>query len=82
MSQDTLKAPRYEITPCWNDGQKQFVVRDLQQGRRVLATFDSARDASIHTTLLWLEHLRQARRDKPRPVPLTSVDAGGRREAD
>jgi hypothetical protein len=80
MSQDTLKAPRYEIRPCWNDGKKRFVVRDLQPGRGVLATFDSALYASIHTTLLWLEHLRQARSVKPRPV-LTSVDAGGRREA-
>jgi hypothetical protein len=77
MSQNTL-APCYEIRPCWNDGKKRFVIHDLQRDRRVVGTFDSARDASIQATLLWLEHLRKSHRDKRRPATLTSVDTGGR----
>jgi hypothetical protein len=82
MSQDILRVPRYEIRPCWNDGKKRFVVHDLQRDRMVVGTFDSARDASIRTTLLWFEHLRKAHRDTRRPAALTSIDTGGHWEAE
>jgi hypothetical protein len=81
MSKDTLKAPRYEIRTVWNEGRKRFAVHDLQRDGEVVGTFDSARDASIQTTLLWLEHLRGAHRGKPHPVPLTSAGARGSFEA-
>ena len=83
MSKETLKAPRYEIKTVWHEGKKRFAVHDLQRNDEVVGTFDSARDASIQTTLLWLEHLRRAHRGRPRrAVPLTSADARGPLEAD
>jgi hypothetical protein len=52
MSKETLKAPRYEIKTVWHEGKKRFAVHDLQRNDEVVGTFDSARDASIQTTLL------------------------------
>ena len=82
MSQDTLKAPRYEIRTCWNDGKKRFIIQDLQRNSEIVGTFDSARDASIQSTLLWLEHLRKTPSGEPRRVPLTSLGTRGHIEAE
>jgi hypothetical protein len=64
MPQDSLKAPRYEVRACWERGEKRFVIHDLQRDGGAVGIFDSAHDASVQCTLLWLEHLRTLRRDR------------------
>lgn len=73
MSEQTRGTPRYEIRTRWEDGAKRFVIHDLQRDCEVSGIFDSAHDASVRCTLLWLEHLKRARRTKRRATPLTSV---------
>jgi len=73
MSQAGLKAPRYEVKACWEHGEKRFVIHDLQSGGAVVGNFDSANDACVQCTVLWLEHLKTARRNRSRPTPLTAV---------
>ena len=73
MSEDSLQVSRYEIRTCWYGGEKHFVIHDRLRGRELAGIFESAHDASVQCTLLWLEHLKAARRDRQRQVPLTSV---------
>jgi hypothetical protein len=72
MPEHSLTATRYEVRTCWHNGEKRFVIHDLQRDREVLGVFHSAHDASVRCTLLWLEHLKTTRRTRRR-VPLTSV---------
>jgi hypothetical protein len=72
MPEHSLRAPRYEVKIRWDNGEKRFVIHDRQRDREVFGIFDSAHDASVQCTLLWLEHLRATRRTQ-RTAPLTSV---------
>ena len=72
MAQATLNAPRYEVKARWVSGGKRFVIHDLERQSAVVGDFDSAKDACIQCSVLWLEHLKMARRNRSRPAPLTS----------
>jgi hypothetical protein len=71
MTRDTLKAPRYEVKACWERGEKLFAICDLERGGAVVGIFDSAHDACVQCTVLWLEHLKtgDGTRAAPRRLP-------------
>jgi hypothetical protein len=75
MGQASLKAPRYEVRTRWEQGEKQFVIHDLERQSAVVGIFDSANDACVQCTVLWLEHLKTLRQTRSRPTPLTSASS-------
>ena len=75
MSKDSLKSPRYEVKACWEYGEKRFVICDLEREGAVVGIFDAAHAACVQCTVLWLQHLRTARRHPSRAAPLASASS-------
>ena len=75
MSEDPKTVPRYEVKARWEHGEKRFVIHDLDRDGAMVSIFDSAHDACVQCTVLWLEHLKTVRRYPSRPVPLTSASS-------
>ena len=75
-------SPRYEVKACWEYGEKRFAICDLEREGAVVGMFDAAHDACVQCTVLWLQHLKIARRYPSACAPLTSTSSREHRESE
>ena len=72
MPDDQELPPRFEVRTFWESGKKRYGVHDLHNEGKLVAAFDTIKEASVQCALLWLEHVRAVRRGCSTNPPLTS----------